>query len=124
MTDWPTLNVRANDANLRAFGEPVILPGDVPVVGVFDPLGDPATALGPEAGLVTRAGGTPNPVVYLQVADAVGLAQRNRLTIRGQQYLVARIDDQGDGLVEQDREEIANAEMEHDQRPGRGPGAR
>ncbi len=87
-----------NAAVMEEFGEPVTLPGAVEVTGVFDPRGEPPAPRGSEVGLATRIGQQPSPVLSLLDSDAAGLDERDPVVVRGNAYLVTRIDDEGNGL--------------------------
>lgn len=97
---------RAAVSPTRGAGEPVLLPaaeGEDPVqlAGIFDPIGDPAGAggFGSEVGLIGRLSSQPNPVLWLQDADAAGLAEGGALQIRGAPYRLVRMDPDGTGLT-------------------------
>lgn len=101
MIDWTDhladLNAAVTDP--AAFGEPVIRPDTTEVSGIFDPRGDLPGAAWPEIGAALRLSQQGNPVVYLAEAAAAGLAENDRLTIRGADYVITRLDPDGSGLV-------------------------
>lgn len=84
---------------LGIFGEPVTLPDTTEVLGIFDPRGDLPPAAWPEIGAALRLSQQLNPTVQLTEAVAAGLGENDRLTIRGTDYLITRLDPDGSGLV-------------------------
>jgi hypothetical protein len=98
--------LRLSGAQLARFGEPVLLPSadgedPVEVSGIFDPIGEPAGGggFGSEVGLVGRLSSQPNPVLWLQDADAVGVAEGTEVQIRWTPYRIVRKDPDGAGLT-------------------------
>lgn len=89
------------------FGEPVTLPDTTVVTGIFDPRGTLPVSAWPEFGGGVRLSQQVNPTVQLTEADAAGLGEQDRLTIRGTAYLITRLDPDGSGLV---RLELAPAD--------------
>jgi hypothetical protein len=91
---------------LACHGEPILLPGaegepPVEFTGIFDPIGDPAGGggWGSEVDLTGRLTSQPNPVVWLQDADAAGVAEGAEVQIRWTPYRIVRMDPDGAGLT-------------------------
>lgn len=91
------LTDRINASVLRVFAEPVILAGDREVAGVLE-TAPAAGGLGSEVGLTMRMSQQVAAVLWLDPADAEGIAEQALLTADGTAYLVSRIDTE-DGLI-------------------------
>lgn len=90
--------IQARDL-LTCHGEPVTLPSGAVVTGVFDPIGQAPGPFGSEVGLGLRLGTAPNPSVHLSAADAAELASGSLVVIRGAEYRVTALADDGAGLI-------------------------
>lgn len=88
---------RLNAAVLGAFSTSVTLADESQVTGVLD-RAPPAAGLGSEVGLATRLSQQVAAVLWLDPADAEGIAEQALLTADGTAYLVSRIDTE-DGLI-------------------------
>lgn len=91
MSDWVDRQAAARGTQLRHFGEDVLLPGGASAVGLVI---WPGLSAGPlvasEVGLAMRIGDQDNPSVSLWQADALSLNEGDAVTVRGQDYLIAR----------------------------------
>lgn len=96
---WAAIQSAVSAGAIGAFGEPVTLPGEVVVMGVFEPQGRPVAPWGSEVGLAGRMSQQANPTVTLAEADAAGLADGDQVQIRAAAYLVVRRDPDGAGMV-------------------------
>lgn len=85
--------------HLQIFGEPITLPGGVPVTGRFNAGGGPAVRLGELSGIDSRLFQGPQPVLHVSATDGAALVEGDRITARGQDYLVSRIDPDGPGEI-------------------------
>jgi len=93
-----TRRARAIATAVRGEGEPVTLPGGSVVTGYFE-LFDPRESAGNETGHAMRLSQQHNPTLALTDADAAALAEGDTLTIRGEDWRIARIDPDGNGLT-------------------------
>lgn len=93
------MNSAGFPALLRVFGEPVTMPDASEVSGIFDVRGDIPGSAWPEIGAALRMSQEGNPVLQLTDSDAASLSEDDRLTIRGNEYIVTRIDADGSGFV-------------------------
>ena len=92
MPNWKTITARANRRAVRAFAEPVTLPSGETINGVFDIPTE-------ETRLKTLQLDMPQPVVTLHDSDAQSLSINDSLTIRQQNFIVAKKLPDGTGLT-------------------------
>jgi len=84
--------------DVLAFGEVVALSDGSTVHGVFDLFGLSAEG-GTETGRSMRLSQQQNPTLALRDTDAATLAEGDTLTIRGDDWRIARLDPDGYGLT-------------------------
>jgi len=83
---------------VRAHGETVTLAGGSTVQGVFN-LFDPRADGDTETGRNMRLSQQHNPTLALTDTDAAAMAEGDTLTIRGEEWRIARIDPDGNGMT-------------------------
>lgn len=89
---------RAIATAVRGEGEPVTLPGGSVVTGYFE-LFDPRADGDTETSRSMRISQQHNPTLTLQDADAATLVEGDTLTVRGEEWRVARVNPDGYGLT-------------------------
>ena len=94
---WDEIESEMVMDHLQIFGEPILLPGGVSATGRFNAGGGPEVRLGELSGLDSRLLQGPQPVLHLSATDGATLVEGDRITARGQGYLVSRIDPDGPG---------------------------
>lgn len=97
-----TRDLRLVASVLAHDGVDVLLPGGRRVLGVFH---DPGVDVGlrprgSDAGAHLGLGTCLNPLLFLASADTQGLAEQDRVAVRGVEYLVVRFEPDGQGMTQ------------------------
>jgi len=93
VSDWSEAisDLNALAVSVDVFGEPCTLPGGE-VLGIFHPRGNPTEPLSSEVGLSMRMSQQRSPMLVLLEGDAADLSDGDAVTVKGQAYLVTRVD--------------------------------
>lgn len=99
MTVFNSMAQHALAALMRTHGENATRTGGELLEGIFDPVGDRPSPFQSEVGLSVRLSQQPAPTLIVSSTDAAEVYEHDTLTLRGTEYLVTRLDDDGLGVT-------------------------